>query len=502
MRICIVTPSEEFAASAGVRIRYDRLALAAAELGHKISLQPIATFQVRGDFVHDVYIFAKTYTPHACVLALRMLQHGCRVGVDIFDDYFTQTADVRLLRFRQWAAEMVEIAQFFLCSTPRLAAAITPLLRGKPLGVIPDPSEIIDQQFLDQVLRRKAARMAVGEPMRIAWFGIGDNPYFPVGIRDLSAFGGLLQGFDGAHLRILTNARALTAAGLATLRRLPLPYSIEEWNPERERQELLAADLCFLPVNNQPFSKVKSLNRAITALSAGCQVLSAGFPLYQELGEFIYRSPRRLHDDLRTGACLLRAETLGAFMSMVTERANPFHGAAIMTSVIDRIAVPQVAAAALTDKFQLNVAVLHGSTPDGKLHKLVQRLDGFAVKGPTCQQNWNCHLRLDVAAGGRLRVFVGDNLRDQVAEAYRGNLQPHGKISDLDFLEIRLEGTPLAPLAKGWVLAENPSAIKQHAIAPRLSGDARTICDTLFPGVVFVSNDRLAAAAPRLRAST
>ena len=76
MRICIVTPSEEFAASAGVRIRYDRLALAAAELGHKISLQPITTFQARGDFVHDVYIFAKTYTPHACVLALRMLQHG------------------------------------------------------------------------------------------------------------------------------------------------------------------------------------------------------------------------------------------------------------------------------------------------------------------------------------------------------------------------------------------------------------------------------------------
>lgn len=501
MRICIVTPSEEFGASAGVRIRYDRLALAALELGHKISLQPITTFQDRGDFAHDVYIFAKTYTPNACVLALRMIQHGCRVGVDIFDDYFTQTADVRLLRFRQWAAEMAEIAQFFLCSTPRLAAAITPLLKAKPLGVISDPSEIIDQQFLDQVLRRNSAHLVAGGPLRIMWFGIGDNPFFPVGIRDLAAFGGLLQGFEGAQLRILTNARALTAAGLAALRRLPLPYSIEEWNPERERRELLDSHVCFLPVNNQPFSKVKSLNRAITALSAGCQVLSAGYPLYEDLGEFVYRSPQRLHDDLRTGSCLLRSETLGGFMSVVIAKANPFHGAAIMAAVIDKVAVPRAATAAATDKFEPDVAALHGSTPDGKLHKLVQRFNGYAVKGPTCQENWNCQLRLDVADGGRLRVFVIHALMEQVAQAYQENLVPHGMIKDLDFLEIRLDGTPLAPLAKGWALAENPTAIKEHAVAPRLSGDALTICETLFPGVAFVNNDRLAAAAPRRRAS-
>ena len=191
MRICIVTPSEEFVASAGVRIRYDRLAVAARELGHEIALQPIADFQSRGDFQHDVYIFAKTYTPIACLLARRMRQSGRRVGLDIFDDYFTQTADTRLLRYRLWFNDMAEIADFFLCSTERLAAAITALIGNKPLAVIADPSEVIDQQFLDHVVERKARQIAAGEPVRITWFGIGDNPYFPVGLRDLAAFGGV-----------------------------------------------------------------------------------------------------------------------------------------------------------------------------------------------------------------------------------------------------------------------------------------------------------------------
>ena len=512
MRICIVTPSEEFVASAGVRIRYDRLAVAARELGHEIALQPIADFQSRGDFQHDVYIFAKTYTPIACLLARRMRQSGRRVGLDIFDDYFTQTADTRLLRYRLWFNDMAEIADFFLCSTERLAAAITALIGNKPLAVIADPSEVIDQQFLDHVVERKARQIAAGEPVRITWFGIGDNPYFPVGVRDLAAFGGALEAFSRdrrCELRILTNMRALSPSGLAMLRRLPLPYSIEEWTPQRERDDLLKSHVCFLPVNGQPFSRVKSLNRAITALTAGCQVLSAGFPLYDGIGPFVYRSAERLWAGLLDGSALLRAATVGEFAALMTARANPFRGATAMAALIEAIAEPaEIRESGLGPeawmnaqwppiaRFPADTGVLHGSLPDGKLHKLVQRFNGFAVKGPTCREDWNCHMRLDAGDGGRLQVFVAAAMMEHLDPEFLAACVPHGKIKDLEFTEVRLQPPDLAARALGWSLADGHGAPKLYALAPRLAVDAMAICRTLFPRIHFINNDKLAAVAP------
>ena len=505
MRICMVTPSEEFSASAGVRIRYDRIALAMRELGHDMVLQPIANFQSRSDFSHDVYVFAKTYTPVANVLARRMRQAGCPVGIDVFDDYFTQTADTRLLRYRLWFDGMAEIADFFLCSTRRLAAAITPLLRGKPLGIVADPSDMIDQQLLDHVTRRKEAELAAGAPLQIAWFGIGDNPYFPVGLRDLSAYGGWLKGFrgQGAELHILTNVRALNATGLAMLRRLPLPVTVEEWTAQREREALLKSHVCFIPVNSQPFSKVKSLNRAITALAAGCQVLSAGFPLYEEIGAFVYRSAEALNGDLAARRPLLRSGSVGPFAALMTERANPYRGAAAMLAAIEQVRLAPPAAAEAGDgppRFAADLAVLHGSLPDAKLHKLVQRLNGFAVKGPTCRENWNCHLRLDVTEGGGLRVFIAEAMLEHLAPGFRAACKPHGKIKDLDFAEIKLDDIGLGGFGRGWALAETPATIKLYAVAPRIAGAALALCRALFPTLCFELNERLSAAPP-LRAA-
>ena len=503
MRICIVTPSEEFSASAGVRIRYDRIALAIKELGHDMVLRPVATFQSRADFHHDAYIFAKTYTPVSQYLARRMRQIGRPVGIDVFDDYFTQTADTRLLRYRLWFAGMAELADFFLCSTEALAEAIQPLINGKPLGIIADPSEVIDQQLLDHVTFRKEAEVAAGAPLRIVWFGIGDNPYFPVGLRDLSGFGGLLEGFrpSGARLHILTNVRALGATGLAMLRRLPLAFTVEEWTAQRERAELMASHVCFMPVNSQPFSKVKSLNRAITALSAGCQVLSAGFPLYDGIGAFVYRSADALRSDLAAGKPLLGQRTVGAFAALMTGKANPFHGAGTMLRAI--ATVPRAAPAVGEDaaRFATDAAVLHGSLADAKLHKLVQRLDGFTVKGPTCRENWNCHLRLDVSDGGRLRVFVADAMAEHLAPACRAACKPFGRIKEWDFAELDLDAAGLGEMTRGWTLADAPTTIKLYAVAPHLPGRALALCRALFPGLSFDLNERLAAIAPLRTAS-
>jgi hypothetical protein len=518
MRICVVTPSEEFSVSAGVRIRYDRLATAARLSGHEVTLQPIAEFQSRGDFTHDAYVFAKTYSAVATLLAWRMRQDGRLVGLDIFDDYFSQRADSRLLRYRHWLAEMREAADFLICSTPKLAEAISPFSHGLPLLVIADPSEAVDPLFADYIMAKKIARRAAEKTIRVLWFGIGDNPFFPVGLRDLSAYGAQLAAFGAgesrAKLRILTNTRALTADGLASLRRLPLPYMIEEWTPERERGEMLEADVCFLPVNAQPFSQVKSLNRAITALTSGCQVLSAGFPLYDELGQFVYRSAGELRDDLMAGREKLRADTLGALVARLAKLANPYRSAAQLISLLGGLQVrPAEPASGQTvsphqanqwpevPKFAADLGVVHGAQPEGRLHKLVQRFNGIAVKGPLCREEWNCHVRFDAIERGRLRVLVATGAVPVLAEQYRSLLRPFGKLKDFDFQELKLENAELETHATGWPPCDPPSAIRMYATAPRFAGGIMDICRTIMPTVRFLPNEKLLAVAPALSGS-
>ena len=117
----------------------------------------------RGDFRHDVYIFAKTYTAASCLLAWRMRQCGKPVGVDVFDDYFTQTANARMLRYRSWFAAMAGLMDFFLCSTERLGEAIRQLLGGKPLAVIADPAEGFDVQQLETVCQQLHTLLAADD---------------------------------------------------------------------------------------------------------------------------------------------------------------------------------------------------------------------------------------------------------------------------------------------------------------------------------------------------
>ncbi|MFT3988312.1 hypothetical protein [Aestuariivirga sp.] len=499
MRLCVVTPSEEFAASAGVRIRYDRLQAAAPGMGHAIDIIPITEFLSPGDFRHDAYVFAKTYSPVAVLLAWRMRQAGKPVGIDVFDDYFTQHEDARLLRYRQWFSAMQAPVDFYLCSTPRLAEAMAPLTGGKPVHIIADPAPAVGIEDMALALRRKQESFAASRQLRILWFGIGDNPYFPVGIHDLAAHGALLAGLAApgveVTLRILTNLRALNAQGLARLRHLPIPYTIEEWTEQREAEELAQAHAAFLPVSAQPFSRVKSLNRAITALASGTQVLAAGFPLYDPLAEFIYEDAGLLMKDYAGGLSRLRPETLPAFSAALQRLANPVSGVETMFAALSACKSPAEHAPAHGKAFSSHLLVVHGAQPDGRAHKLAARFNCLTVLGPDCRENLNCNIRFTATDAG-VRVFVEENTAGLLAARWHQHLKPHGMIGGANFRELMPgQGVPVMDQAVSRLLAM-PGIARLAAAAPAIRQQTAAILKALFPGAHLVVNDRLALGEP------
>jgi hypothetical protein len=179
------------------------------------------------------------------------------------------------------------------------------------------------------------------------------------------------------ELTVLTNRRALTADGLSLISRLPVVTQVLEWNESAE-QDVLGDDfITFLPVNAQHFSAAKSLNRAMTALSSGCQVLSVGYPLYSALEPFIYRDPRELLSDFAEGSLRLSATTLNGYR----EKLDAFGSA---RAEVRKLVTFVGGLKERVKKRSLPVSLIHGHSTRPDSHSLAQAIGGFSVASPYC----------------------------------------------------------------------------------------------------------------------
>lgn len=377
MRIGIIMIGEDQAASAGVRIRYKRLQPHLEAAGHHLELIPIDSFSRGRAFECEAYFFCKCYDVRALVLADLMRRAGRIVGVDLFDDYFSQVANARFVHLRTWFAGIAPNLSCAICSTPRMRAVLAALAAELPVRIVNDPFDRFDADRIAASVSANGDAARRTRRLPIAWFGMGDNPHFPVGLHDLAAFADILgacrrHGFR-PELTILTNRRALGVERLEAIARLGIPSRLEEWTEPLEREVVSRSVFCFLPVNLQGFSTVKSLNRAVTALAGGSQVLSAGYPLYAGLHPFVYRDIDALLDDVEAGRPAVNGDTVRALKERLETLADPAAEAAGLVAFLASVEPP------LVDPEPVRYAVVHGRKSLGAIHKQVQQLGHLSV---------------------------------------------------------------------------------------------------------------------------
>lgn len=431
MKIIVVGPTPEYVDYAGPKIRYRRIMPELAQRGIDVEILDIGQFDPHAA-ESDVVVFSKCHDPRALVSAAILRNRGVLVGVDLFDDYFSQQNDSRLTRFRTWLAQLLPICDFALCSTPRMAEVIRNYRAGMPTLIMNDPAPAIDLASLSRSLSTKIVAAHEMRRIRIGWFGVGDNPHFRVGLHDLQAFGGALRmlrrcGMD-MELCVLTNARALTAQGLAQIRRLPVRTRIEEWSEGGEQALLEEALFVFLPVNCSSFSIAKSLNRAVTALTAGCQVLSAGYPLYAPLEPLIYRDPAELAYDIGERTLRLRSETLDSFQTTINSHASAQSEVARLQAFLDGLE--------RSGHGDESLALVHGHSTNGAVHKMVQAAGGLSVASPACSTEFGFDLIFKHAAD-RMVMLVSAKALSRLPPTYQDRLRPAGTLGGRKFFAMR-----------------------------------------------------------------
>jgi hypothetical protein len=431
VKLTLVVSSAAYLSSAGTRIRYRRMMLPLERAGCDVALRPIEESTERDVRDTDILLFSKCQDARALAMAHSARTAGALVGVDLFDDYFSQRTDVRFATQRHWLRRMAAEVDFFLCSTPRMKDVVQACFGNAPGHVLNDPYGSFDPAHLAAQLERKREEAMRTRTISVLWFGIGDNPNFPVGLYDLASNGEALRGLAATgfatRLMILTNERALDAEGLMQLRRLDVPFAVHEWSEEAEAEALGRHLVSFLPVNSQPFSIAKSLNRGVSSLTGGTQILSAGYPLYAPLGEFVYRDPAALVSDLEVGELRLTAATLDRLSASLQNLCDPDREARGLLQFLQvnfgellaRKRRPSAGSAAR------DIAILHGSRSTAGIHRFAERRGWLSLATPFTPPGISYDAHLGFFGAERSPALrLSKRACERLASAFRGKVFP------------------------------------------------------------------------------
>lgn len=407
MKIQVFVRSTDWLHSAGTRIRYRRLQPEFARMGYNLAIDPISHIREGLKLNADVYLFSKCQDAGALMLADMLREAGALVGFDLFDDYVSGESSLTFAQ-REFQRSLGGKVDFLLCSTERMATVARLMDPSIPVHVLNDPFEPAARERLAQLVDHKADQVRRTGRIDVLWFGQGNNPLYPVGLSDLVAFCEALQPLKAAglnvHLKVLTNADALDASGLGHLRNLPYAVEVEEWTAEGERISLDQAMLAFLPVNYQSFSVAKSLNRAVTALTHGVQILAAGYPLYAALDEFIYSEAADFIADLQARSLKLRTSTLNKLDDDLTALADPTEEA---TKFVKFLTALPSGTVEVPIRHRPLRAIIHGAASTPAIHGLGRALGWLSLASPLTRQMLSFHAQIgffDDAATPQLRL--------------------------------------------------------------------------------------------------
>lgn len=491
MKLTVLVSSPQFLSSAGNRIRYQRLRQPLAKLGCSLEVTTIDAFKSESNISgKDIFLLSKVQDARGVALAYDIRAKGGQVGVDLFDDYFSQNADARFAPQRLWLWQMAQVADFFLCSTERMKQIAGRYFTSAPGHVVNDPYVRFEPKILASNIEEKRQVASERRTIDVLWFGMGDNPSFQVGLHDLTHYSSVLQDFQrrgwSVNLKILTNMRALDHSGLHMLRRLPVRPEIEIWTEDREEELLQECLISFLPVNAQSFSIAKSLNRAITALTGGTQILTAGYPLYAPLEKFIYRDVSSILEDLNSGSLRVSSNTLTSLGETLSAFSDPRIEAEELVKFMDSIGTKDGRGTNISKK----IAIVHGQRSSGAAHKFSVQHNWLSLGSPLTPAGLSYHAHFAVFEHDGVPVIrLTKRAAELVSPKFSGMLRQIAKANEGHVYELQMKDMDqdIITLLASLNTHENPAAgITLHS---RIDKVTREVFSQLFGSLEFIDSE-------------
>lgn len=238
---------------------------------------------------------------YLCMRALADLR--VRIVVDLFDNYFSWSPLVYKRQLHWHWLRNLQAAAMAITSTEYLETVVGSLYDGPVLRV----SDPLPQPQLSAVEEAAiAAKWPLRQRLDVLWFGIGDNPFYHVGLSDLRDWRHVLRTLReelGAgvevQLTICTNRGPGVEATLMAMRDEGIDALYVEWSEATCAALQAQAHVILLPTNLTGFALSKTHNRCSDALARGSLVLASPHGPYGDIGGAVFLDVHALAGYLR-----------------------------------------------------------------------------------------------------------------------------------------------------------------------------------------------------------
>jgi hypothetical protein len=244
---------------------------------------------------YEAVVFSKIYDERAIAAAKALQAAGARVVLDLCDNHFYGEDSDPFTRERTLRLErMIREVDLIVSSTPVLEAQLRerfPAARDR-MRLIPDYLE--DEpagrlSLFDHLALKRMEYFFERTPrsLRLIWFGNHGGGRAAAGMADLSQIRSLVEAQAGITPLTLTVMSNSYGKYRRLVSRWAIPSTYVTWTAGRADAILRRHDVAVLPINRNPFTLAKTINRPATAILAGLGVIADAIPSYEELRSFV-----------------------------------------------------------------------------------------------------------------------------------------------------------------------------------------------------------------------
>jgi hypothetical protein len=240
-------------------------------------------------------VFSKSDSPEALSIAEAASRQNRRIIYDVCDNIFEKPpADEQDRQRLERAKTIMRHASAVTCSTRSLAGLLTEVVPeiADKVEIIPDALEEADPSQGHSLLERVALwrlRLFLRRhrgALHLVWFGKCKKGY--AGIEHLNPLVELIERLSLVRpvtLTVISNRRRLYRSSSRAWRipKFYLPWSLATFDAALRMHEV-----AVIPVEANPYTIGKTINRPATALMAGLGVIADPIPAYEELRPFIF----------------------------------------------------------------------------------------------------------------------------------------------------------------------------------------------------------------------
>lgn len=278
---------------AGVRIRAHQVMCELRRQGHAVEW-----FDAEHADRYRAVVLHKHYDAAARAQAEQLKQAGTRVVFDLCDNHFYNPKGLPEWRQRaQDLRQMAELADAVVVSTAALAEIVAAecALKRAPIIVrdaldnldsVPVPlKHRIRQALPAQLLMRRVRAARDQGRLPLLWFGHHGRSYAEGGMLDLLRIRSELETLNPRlplHLTVLSNQREKFDANF---RDWTFPVTYGTWNPQHFGDIARLHAIALIPAQDNPFTRVKSENRVVTAFAHGLAVVADPIPSYRAFSD-------------------------------------------------------------------------------------------------------------------------------------------------------------------------------------------------------------------------